>query len=225
MSDAKQEDFLARVASLKAELAKSAAKKTEMGCDEVATLDPESNDAGSPSEGDLEGLLSRINQLTSGVAEEMPAACPPKGAAPKKASSPAVVTAGANPAKAPAESEEAFVPLAPRSFAEAQLTPSAIEELILKFLMARGEESGTGIATQVRLPFSLISDLLGRMKYDQLIGYRNTTSLNDYVCQLTDIGRERARRLNASCTYFGAAPVSLQTYSDAIRRQSLQTQS
>ena len=31
--------------------------------------------------------------------------------------------------------------------------------------------------------------------------------MNDYVFQLTDLGRERARRHTEHCTYFGAAPV------------------
>ena len=123
------------------------------------------------------------------------------------------------------EAVEEFVPEQPATLGEAGLNAAQVEELILKYVMNKGEDSGTGIAGQIKLPFSMISELLSRMKYDQLIQYRGTTSINDYVCQLTDLGRERARRLNMSCTYFGAAPVDLDSYWTAIRQQSLQHQS
>jgi predicted ATPase with chaperone activity len=48
--------------------------------------------------------------------------------------------------------------------------------------------------------------------------------MNDYVYQLTDLGRERARRFMEHCTYFGAAPVSLTDYIHSVKSQSLETQ-
>jgi hypothetical protein len=33
--------------------------------------------------------------------------------------------------------------------------------------------------------------------------------MNDFQYQLTDLGRERARRYSEHCTYFGSAPVTL----------------
>ena len=45
--------------------------------------------------------------------------------------------------------------------------------------------------------------------------------MNDYTYQLTDMGRERARRLSEHCSYFGAAPVSLRDYVESVTRQSL----
>ena len=45
--------------------------------------------------------------------------------------------------------------------------------------------------------------------------------MNDYVYQLTDLGRERARRQAQFCTYFGSAPVSLEEYIFSVKAQSL----
>jgi hypothetical protein len=45
--------------------------------------------------------------------------------------------------------------------------------------------------------------------------------MNDFVYQLTDLGRERARRLTQHCTYFGAAPVVLEDYIASVHAQSL----
>ena len=48
--------------------------------------------------------------------------------------------------------------------------------------------------------------------------------MNDYVYQLTDLGRERARRFMDHCTYFGSAPVSLMDYIIGVKAQSLEKQ-
>jgi predicted ATPase with chaperone activity len=62
------------------------------------------------------------------------------------------------------------------------------------------------------------------MKFDQLLVYRGSAPMNDYVYQLTDLGRERARRMMEHCTYFGAAPVSLSDYVASVKGQSLENQ-
>ncbi|MEX0939023.1 MAG: AAA family ATPase [Pirellulales bacterium] len=114
-----------------------------------------------------------------------------------------------------------FIPLEPDSFEQAGLTDSEVEALCTKFLLARGEASGRGVAEQVALPFRLIDDLLHQMKHDQLVAHRGAAPMNDYVYQLTEMGRERARRYSQTCTYFGAATVTLQDYTAAVAAQSL----
>ena len=136
------------------------------------------------------------------------------------------VKKSAPPPKPPEPEEvlEPFVPKEPASFEEAQLSESALEELILRYLLARGEDTGQGIADQTKMPFTMVSNHLSRMKYDKLIHYRGMSSLNDYVVELTDGGRERARQHSLKCTYYGAAPVSLKDYCESVKCQSLQHQ-
>jgi len=116
---------------------------------------------------------------------------------------------------------DAFVPLAKKSFVEMELTESEVESLVLKYLLARGDGLGRDICDQIKLPFILIEELLRRMKAEQLVVYRGANELNDYIYQLTDLGRERARRQAQFCTYFGAAPVSLKDYIQSVKAQSL----
>ena len=59
------------------------------------------------------------------------------------------------------------------------------------------------------------------MKYDQLIHYRDTAKMGDYICTLTDKGRDRARAHASDCTYYGAAPVTLEDYCPSVAAQSL----
>ena len=110
------------------------------------------------------------------------------------------------------------------SFQEADLTDSEVESLVLKYLLARGDASGRVIAEQVKLPFLLAEELLAQMKSDQLIGHRGSSTMNDYVFQLSGTGRERARRVSEHCTYLGAATVALQDYIATVDAQSIDSQ-
>jgi predicted ATPase with chaperone activity len=62
------------------------------------------------------------------------------------------------------------------------------------------------------------------MKQDQLVFHRGSAAMNDYQFQLTDLGRERARRHSEHCTYFGSAPVHLGDYIASVAAQSLTRQ-
>ena len=44
--------------------------------------------------------------------------------------------------------------------------------------------------------------------------------MGDYIYQLTDMGRERAKKLAEICTYFGAAPVTLRAYNESVAQQT-----
>jgi predicted ATPase with chaperone activity len=120
--------------------------------------------------------------------------------------------------------QNTFVPLEPSSFAAADLSDSEVEALILKFLLARGDAAGRDVAEQVKLPFILIDALLREMKNNQLVCHRGAAPMNDFQYQLSDLGRERARRFAQHCTYFGAAPVSLDDYIKSVHAQSLSRQ-
>lgn len=117
-----------------------------------------------------------------------------------------------------------FIPKEPCSLREAGLTDSEVESLVLKTLFSRGDAVGRDVADQVKLPFLLIEEVLRQLKQDQLVVYRGSAAMNDYVYQLTDLGRERGRRQVAQCTYFGSAPVALSDYIDSVEAQSLETQ-
>jgi hypothetical protein len=117
-----------------------------------------------------------------------------------------------------------FVPLEPKSYAAAGLSESDVEGLIFKLLLGRGDTAGRTIADHIRLPFVLVDETVQRLKNDQLLVYRGAAPMNDYVYQLSEIGRERARRLADHCSYFGAAPVALADYLASIEAQSLGTQ-
>ncbi|HVX11755.1 MAG TPA: AAA family ATPase [Pirellulales bacterium] len=130
---------------------------------------------------------------------------------------------------APATNEAAappgeYLPLEPASLREAGVNDGLAEALVMKFLLASGTASGRDVAAQIRLPFKIVEEVLRQLKTDQLVVYRDTAPMNDYLYQLTDLGRERGRRYADHCTYFGSAPVALEDYVASVRAQSLTRQ-
>lgn len=173
----------------------------------VAASEPDHDRDDSKEDEKLNALIARINQRTD----------PSTGGATREGSPPDSPEPGGCV-------ENTFLPMEPESFRQAGLTDSEVEALILKFLLSRGDAAGRDMADQVRLPFVLIDQLLRTMKNDQLVVHKGSAPMNDYQYQLTELGRERARRYAAHCTYFGAAPVSLAEYITSVEAQSLTKQ-
>ncbi len=121
-----------------------------------------------------------------------------------------------------AEAEDApWIPKEPESLKEAGVSEGQLEHLILKFLGAIGDLSGRDLATQHSMPFRLVEPVLAGLKQTQLVAYRGSAPMNDYVYQLTDKGRESAKKLTEYCSYFGAAPVPLDAYVTSVAEQTL----
>ena len=178
----------------------------------------------------LEEALERINRLaTQSSAASSPvrpyaaqssslSSSPPSAASIKEVSN-------ANPLlKVTHNANEPIVPLEPSTLEATGITGQIVEEIIMRFLLNRGEASGRAIADQIKLPFRLIEPTLTRLKAQQLSGYLGSTAMNDYIHTLSDTGRDRARRHMQKTTYFGSAPIPLNQYVDSVRLQSVELQ-
>ena len=117
-----------------------------------------------------------------------------------------------------------FIPREPTTLEEAKISNALVEEIVCKFLMARGEASIREISEQVCLPFNIIDDIIVRLKSEQVLGYVNQAAMNDYICRLTEMGRDRTQRYSDMCSYFGSAPVSFNDYVDSVTAQTITKQ-
>lgn len=125
------------------------------------------------------------------------------------------------PSEPQVETPSAFVPRSPQTLQEAGLTADDVEMIICKLLLAKGSHAGRTIAEHLGLPFGVVEPLLVTLKNDLILAYKNSAPFNDYEYELTDVGRERARRYLEECTYFGTAPVPLRDYIAGVQAQSL----
>ena len=116
---------------------------------------------------------------------------------------------------------QGFLPAAPKSLEDAGLTETEVEDLILKFLLRRGVQSGRGIAEQLRLPFGTLQAIFQAMKSSQRIVIARNASVSDYEYSITNKGIEAAKQCNERSTYFGSAPVPFADYVAAVSAQSM----
>jgi len=203
------------------------------GADALAALaarppSHEPHEEGSP-DAKLTEVLNRIIQLTGSDVRKNEAVAAPATSVARAPAGGTTSAAGGDSGMSPearrlSTTDEEFVPIDPPTIRDAGLSDSEVEALILKYLLSRGDCTGREVSDQIRLPFILLEPLLRQLKYDQLLVYRGSAPMNDYVYQLTDVGRERARRFMDHCTYFGAAPVSLTDYIIGAKAQSLEKQ-
>ena len=113
-----------------------------------------------------------------------------------------------------------FTPSSPISLEHAGVSETLVDSLVLKYLLNCGIASGRAISEQLRLPFSVMTDHLRKMKTAQLVAYRGAAYSNDYVHELTQDGHERSARLYERCTYYGSSPVPLPDYIASVAAQS-----
>ena len=121
----------------------------------------------------IDQLLARIN----GMVEGAPVVSMDEPAPEQKATSVVVEATTDVDARAAADINK-FWPSEPKTLAEARVSGSAVEELILKFLLARGEATIREVATQIAMPFALVEEIIVRLKSEQLLGFIDS-QMND----------------------------------------------
>jgi MoxR-like ATPase len=137
-------------------------------------------------------------------------------------SSPSVSARTARPDSSPTV-ETAFwrgPRFAPESVAETGIRLNFLEDLALKLLNLSGPMSLRDLSTQIRLSFSVVNELLRRMRAEQ---FCEITGMSGNIPQIaiTSRGRSRAAELSTISHYAGPAPVSLENYTQQVRDQSV----
>lgn len=109
---------------------------------------------------------------------------------------------------------------APESVAETGIRQNFLEDLALKILNLSGPMSLRDLSTQIRLSFSVVNELLRRMRSEQ---FCEITGMSGNIPQIaiTSRGRTRAAELSLISHYAGPAPVSLEHYTQQVRDQSV----
>ncbi|TWT47972.1 hypothetical protein KOR42_40560 [Thalassoglobus neptunius] len=118
-------------------------------------------------------------------------------------------------------SDQNFIPPIPENLEQTKLNSDEVERLVLKFLLQKGSAAGREISNQIKIPFGILFPLLKSWKQEQIITFRNAAEMGDYVFAITDLGRDRARKYQRECAYYGSAPVGLPEYLHAMAAQSI----
>ena len=185
-------------------------------------LDKQSSSSENRTEDDssanLQAMLDRIHQLTH-TETDLPDVEPLFECTPPPL--PEVGATGEEEEPPEVDPDGHWLPREPRSLEEAGISAASVEHLILKTLNARGDLSGRDLSEHHGLPFRLIVPVLHAMKLAQLVGLHGSAPMNDYIYEITEKGRDKAKKLIEVCPYFGAAPVTLQQYVQSVAVQTL----
>ncbi len=108
----------------------------------------------------------------------------------------------------------------PESVAEVGMGRSLLEDLALKTMYVTQPASLVELASAMRLKFKVVDELFRRLRAEQLTEVIGMTG-NTRQIALSSRGRSRALELLAVNQYVGAAPVSLESYVQRARLQSV----
>ena len=108
----------------------------------------------------------------------------------------------------------------PRNISEVGVRESVLEDIALKSLYTSGPFSVLDLAEHMRLNFEVGSELFNRLRGKLLCEVTGMTG-NIPFFAITSQGRTRAIELLGHSQYAGPAPVSLTSYVEQVRKQSV----
>ena len=111
-------------------------------------------------------------------------------------------------------------PLAPESVSQVGVPKAILEDLTLKTLFINGSLSMRELAGKMRLTFGVLDELFRRLRTEQLCEVTGMTG-NIADVAITSRGRSRALELLSLNQYVGPTPVSLESYIQQVRQQSV----
>jgi predicted ATPase with chaperone activity len=108
----------------------------------------------------------------------------------------------------------------PQSVAELDVRQAVLEDLALKILYLSGSLSISALAEKLRLSFEVAKELAYQLRTELLC---QVTGMNANIplISITTQGRTRAMELLSQNHYTGPAPVSLESYFEQTRKQSI----
>jgi len=128
---------------------------------------------------------------------------------------------------APAQSRERlrapeFQPHPPTLLEDLGVPEHLIMDIALRHVYVNGLCSIKGLGEMMKLPLEVAESLFRRLLDQQQLEVRRTSG-DDYVFSLSPGGKRLAIERGQHMRYAGPVPVSLRVWTEAVRRQSLQT--
>jgi predicted ATPase with chaperone activity len=108
----------------------------------------------------------------------------------------------------------------PRTLAEVGVRQAVLEDLAVKTLYLSGPFSVFGLADHMRLSYDVANEIFFRLRAQHFCQVTGMSSNIPYIA-ITAQGRDRAIEVLSHNQYVGAAPVSLESYVDQVRKQSV----
>ncbi len=116
-------------------------------------------------------------------------------------------------------------PPACKSMADTGLTPVLMRDILLKTMFRMNIETVTELEHVLAVPSRVIQDLLDDARSQNMVEALGTLHANasgsEMGYRLSDTGKARALDALSQSEYYGAMPVTLDSYSEQMKRQSI----
>lgn len=112
-----------------------------------------------------------------------------------------------------------FLPPIPQSVEQTGISQNTLVNLALKMTMLEGEMRLSVLADRMRVHLGVAAQIFNHLRKEQYIEVKGMVG-NDYRLTLTQAGRGVAQDRYRISQYVGPAPVTLDAYNDAVRRQT-----
>jgi predicted ATPase with chaperone activity len=116
---------------------------------------------------------------------------------------------------------ETMGPPALEEIADADVPASFLCDLALKHVAYSPEPTTVSVAEEMRLPRSLVEELLVHLSREKLIEVKMQAAVGATRYAMLERGWERVTRVQSLCGYVGPAPVSLRDYAHMMRLQAV----
>ena len=115
-----------------------------------------------------------------------------------------------------------YTPPTPASLKEVGVNRDSLIHLVVKVLYYAGEVTGAYLALRLRLPYTLVDELIEFVKAEKMCEVKGMAGIGKtaYRYAITSLGRDRAREFLEINQYTGPAPVPLAQYIEMIKRQA-----
>jgi len=117
------------------------------------------------------------------------------------------------------EIRPAFYPTAPEKIEDTHVSESLLLDLIVRRLSLEGTSNLTALGEKLKLSYPVINHLFNTMRQHHLVEVKGMLG-NDYWITLSGAGRSLASERLQISKYAGAAPVSLDDYTNATKLQA-----
>lgn len=115
-----------------------------------------------------------------------------------------------------------YAPPTPASLKEVGINRDPLIHLIVKILYYAGEVTGSYLASRMKLPYTLVDELIEFVKAEKLCEVKGVAGIGKsaYRYVITSLGRDRAKEFLDINQYSGPTPVPLGQYVDMVKRQA-----
>ena len=114
--------------------------------------------------------------------------------------------------------EERAYPSAPSMIQDLGIPEVLVEDLIMQRLVLDGRSSVTRMAAATALSVGIIDGAVDNLRQRMMLEIQGMEG-RDYILAPTDKGKQEAANTGASCSYAGAAPISLDSYTMVVESQ------